>query len=182
MTDLCFEEDAEVQCESLIKEAVACDSGNPEIYRVEADLRLVQDRKEDAKADMQKCLSLWTSLDVEDMFYPLYEQRIAMAKVLLELEMHEEAANVLEGLLEEDEDVIDTWYLMGLASFSLDDKDTAVEAFVSALALMARLPVEERDEEQRDSIFEFCQKIGIDGPRIFADLEEQVKSMMASSE
>merc|ERR1719322_1053284 len=43
----------------------------------------------------------------------LYTTRISCAKLLIELEMLDEATEVLEGLLEEDDEVVETWYLLG---------------------------------------------------------------------
>merc|ERR1711997_427927 len=43
----------------------------------------------------------------------LYTTRIATSKILIELEEWDSATKVLDGLIEEDEDVVDTWYLLG---------------------------------------------------------------------
>lgn len=182
LTDLCFEENAESQCEQLVNEAIQADPSNPEAYRIQADLRLGQERKEDAKASIVHCLSLWKDVSFDDLLFPLYEQRIAMAKVALEVDLFEESTEILEGLLEEDDSVIDTWYLLGIAQLSLKDVEGVIEALVSALALMVRLPHEDVDEEQKESIFKVLQEIGVDGPRIWVDLEEEVKSMQAPTE
>lgn len=182
LTDLCFEDNAESQCEQLVNEAIQADSTNPEAYRIQADLRLGQERKEDAKASIIHCLSLWKDLSFDDLQFPLYDQRIAMAKVALEVDLFEESTTILEGLLEEDDSVIDTWYLLGISQLSLKDVEGVIEALVSALALMVRLPQEDVDEEQKESIFKVLQEIGVDGPRIWADLEEEVKSMQAPTD
>lgn len=182
LTDLCFEDDAESRCEKLVNDAIQADPSNPEAYRIQADLRLGQERKGDAKASIAQCLSLWKDLSFDDLQYPLYDQRMAMAKVALEVDLFEEAATVLEGLLEEDDSVIDTWYLLGIAQLSLKDTEGVIEALVSALALMVRVPHEDIDEEQKDSIFKVLQEIGVDGPRIWGDLEEEVQSMQVPTE
>lgn len=177
LTDLCFEEGAESRCEALVAESIAADASNPEGLRLQADLRLSQDRKEDAKASMLACLALWKDLSFDDLQYPLYEQRLAMSKVLLEVELFEEATEVLEGLLEEDDSVIDSWYLLGIAQVSLKDAEGAIEALVSVLALMVRLPVNDLDQEQKESVYGLLKEIGVDAPKIWADLEEEIRTM-----
>ncbi|GLD63605.1 probable assembly chaperone of rpl4 [Lates japonicus] len=44
---------------------------------------------------------------------PPYESRITTAKLLVESEEYEMAVDVLEGLLEEDDEVVQVWYLSG---------------------------------------------------------------------
>ena len=180
LTDLCDEDNAETECESLVQEAIKVDVTNPEGYRVQADLLLVQGRQEDAIKSIRTCLTFWEALDFDDLMFPLYDQRIAMAKVLIEVNLFEDAIRVLEGLLEEDEDVIDTWYLMGVAQLSTEDAEGALEAFVSALSLIVRLPEVDRDEEQKTSIIEFLTQLGVDAQKIWADLEEQMAEILAA--
>ena len=43
----------------------------------------------------------------------LYTTRITTAQMLIELEMWEEGSKVLDGLTEEDDEVVNTWYLLG---------------------------------------------------------------------
>lgn len=171
MTDLCFEDGAEVACETLLNQARAVDSGNPEVFRVMADLRLTQSRGEEAKEAISHCLDLIGGMEVDSLDYPSYEQRSAVVRVLVELSLFAEATVVLEGLLAEDEKIVETWYLLGIAQKGLDDKEGAIEAFVSALALMFQEP---EDPELKESIFGFLREIGVDGPKIWADLEQQI--------
>jgi hypothetical protein len=43
----------------------------------------------------------------------LYTTRVAAAKILIELELWDEASEVLDGLVEEDDSVVEAWYLLG---------------------------------------------------------------------
>lgn len=171
MTDLCFEEGAEAACESLIVQAQNVDPSNPEVFRVMSDLRLTQCRGEEAKESISHCLDLISAMSVESPDFPSYEQRSAVVRVLVELGLFAEATVVLEGLLAEDEKIVETWYLLGIAQKGLDDKEGAIEAFVSALALMFQEP---EDPELKESIFGFLQEIGVDGPKIWAELEQEI--------
>lgn len=47
----------------------------------------------------------------------LYTTRISTAQMLIELEMWEEGSKVLDGLTEEDDEVVNTWYLLGWLNY-----------------------------------------------------------------
>lgn len=181
LTDLCFEESAEAECESLVSQAIEADPSNPESFRIRSDLRLAQEKPKEAKESILACLALWKDLSFDDLLYPLYDQRIAMAKVLIELGLFEEATTICESLLEEDDTVLDTWYLLGVAQVSLGDDESALEALVSTLALMIRLPADDVDLEQKESIFKFLGDMGVDAGKIWADLDAEVQAMQAAS-
>ena len=57
-----------------------------------------------------------------------YTNRVSTSKLLIELEMFDEATQVLDGLLEEDDEVVETWYLLGwvnrLRAMDTQDLDT----------------------------------------------------------
>ncbi|XP_022240391.1 probable assembly chaperone of rpl4 isoform X1 [Limulus polyphemus] len=131
MTDCCFEEDAENKCQTLIQKGILADPKNPEALQCMSNFLLVKEEIEEAKAKMQESLSLWLPkyqavregrLDSSD-FDPVevcplsYDARINTSKLLIELELYDEAGEVLEGLVEEDDEVIDTWYLLGWMNY-----------------------------------------------------------------
>lgn len=64
----------------------------------------------------------------------LYTTRINTAKILIELEEWDTATQVLDGLTEEDEDVVDTWYLLGLLNKLRADLEGAEEAAAASEA------------------------------------------------
>ena len=43
----------------------------------------------------------------------LYTTRLSTARMLIELEEWDKATNILDGLVEEDEEIVDPWYLLG---------------------------------------------------------------------
>ena len=43
----------------------------------------------------------------------LFTTRLSTARMLIELEEWEKATNVLNGLIEEDDEIVDPWYLLG---------------------------------------------------------------------
>ena len=134
MTDLCDEDEAQFECGSSVEKAVESDGSNPEAWQTKARLHLVKSEFEDARSSIQTSLSKWlpsytavlenrpvaaSTSSTKPRFDPvevcplLYTTRIATAKILIELEEWNSATQVLDGLIEEDEDVVDTWYLLG---------------------------------------------------------------------
>lgn len=58
MTDCCFEEDAEKQCETYCKEALEMDPKNVDAYIVNANLLMTLERKEEAKDLLKQCFEI----------------------------------------------------------------------------------------------------------------------------
>lgn len=172
MTDLCDQADAEDRCTKLLQEALATDPTNPEVYRVMADLLLVQQNTELARESMTKCYSLWRmaaspdpsecdpdSMDSEptERGLPNYDFRLACAKIMLELSMFEEAEEIIDQLLADDDEACTPWYLLGVLNVMCDSgsAEIAREAFTAAEALVLREDEEEQDEELLASIRSF---------------------------
>ncbi|XP_003728431.2 probable assembly chaperone of rpl4 [Strongylocentrotus purpuratus] len=125
LTDACFEEDSDERCKAAIDQAVNEDPHSPEAHQLLASYWLSKDNKQEAIASMKKSLSLWQYLEGDGegggsnddiIVEPIlsYENRIGAAKILMELEMWDESENVLHTLLEEDDEVVQVWYMLGL--------------------------------------------------------------------
>lgn len=128
MTDCCDEEEAEAQCADLVQKSVQADPTNPEAYQVQASYLLVKQEHEEAKEAMQRSLGLWlpqherllegaATEDPVEVCPLSYSSRVNGAKLLIELEMLDEANTVLDGLIEEDDEVVDVWYLLGWLNY-----------------------------------------------------------------
>jgi len=114
-----FEPNAESQCETYLAQAVQIEPITSEVYQTLASVRLSQQRVDEAKAALAQGLALWlgsTSTEEDDLT-PDYETRLALVKLLLETAMYDEAFTVLNGLIEENDQVPDTLYLFGWANF-----------------------------------------------------------------
>ncbi|KAL8563966.1 hypothetical protein ACOMHN_025297 [Nucella lapillus] len=119
LTDLCEEEGAEKQCEDSVQKAVTSDPGNPEAHQLMASFLLSQDNKDEARESIKKSVLLWLpqlqSAEkgdvVDEEFDPVevcpltFATRMQAGKILIEVGEYELAAEVLELLLDEDEDV-----------------------------------------------------------------------------
>ncbi|KAF9919426.1 hypothetical protein FBU30_011037 [Linnemannia zychae] len=119
LTDCCFEPNAESQCETYLAQAMQIEPVTPEVYQTLASVRLSQQRVDEAKAALAQGLALWLGSDPteEDGPTPDYETRLALVKLLLETAMYDEAFTVLNGLIEENDQVPDTLYLFGWANY-----------------------------------------------------------------
>ncbi|KAG0224987.1 hypothetical protein BGW41_004856 [Actinomortierella wolfii] len=119
LTDCCFEPDAEQKCEQYLGQALQIQPITPEVYQTLASVRLSQQRVDDAKLALAQGLGLWLGADPDDEFnmIPEYETRLALVKLLLETAMYDEAFTVLNGLIEENDQVPDTLYLFGWANY-----------------------------------------------------------------
>ncbi|XP_041478817.1 probable assembly chaperone of rpl4 [Lytechinus variegatus] len=129
LTDACFEEDSDERCKAAIDQAVNEDPHNPEAYQLLASYWLSKDNKEEAMSSMKKSLSLWQHMegdgegggakDDDIVAEPVlsYENRIGAAKILMELEMWDESESILHTLIEEDDEVVQVWYMLGLVQF-----------------------------------------------------------------
>lgn len=120
-TDLCDEENAEQSCTAAAQKALELDPTNPEALQAKAHYHLIKEEFPEAKEDMQRSLELWMPLfermvegDLEHSGQiPPFNSRLSAVKLLLELDMTSEANQILDGLVLEDEDCVDVWYLLG---------------------------------------------------------------------
>uniref|UniRef100_A0A3P9IFF1 Si:dkey-12j5.1 n=1 Tax=Oryzias latipes TaxID=8090 RepID=A0A3P9IFF1_ORYLA len=124
LTDLCMEEGAADKCRESIEMALKYQHDNPEALQLMASYLFSTERNQEGKEYLLKSVGTWlpaqkqstssssTEEDVQTDIPP-YESRITTAKLLMECEEYEMAVDVLEGLLEEDEEVVQVWYLSG---------------------------------------------------------------------
>jgi len=124
MTDLCDEPEAETESKSCIDLSVSTDPTNPESFQALANFSLVTGNTDEAKTAIDKSLELWFPAHLlflekgegEETTLS-YSFRLATAKILMDLEEYDLATKVLESLIEEDEEVVSTWYLLGWLNF-----------------------------------------------------------------
>ncbi|MBK5652564.1 MAG: hypothetical protein I4N50_13030 [Rhizobium sp.] len=113
MTDLSWEEDAEARCEAAVTEALLFAPSNPEPLQTLASIRISQLRIDDAKAALTRSMDLWKDLDPDDPKVPDYSTRISLSRLLMESELEDEAIEVLERLVGENDGSVEAWYLGG---------------------------------------------------------------------
>nr|XP_057940570.1 uncharacterized protein si:dkey-12j5.1 [Doryrhamphus excisus] len=158
LTDLCMEEGASDKCREFIERALRYHPDNPEALQLMASYLFSAEKNKEGKDYLLKSVRLWlpthkeaaasTSLgeDVQNEIPP-YESRITTAKLLVEAEEYEMAVEVLEGLLEEDDEVVQVWYLSGWVCYlQLERAKEQEEKEVRA--------VSQEEEEERTALKE----------------------------
>ncbi|KAL8979674.1 MAG: hypothetical protein Q9177_006079 [Variospora cf. flavescens] len=113
MTDLSWEPDAESRCETLITEAMLVAPESPETLQTLANVRISQTRVEEARKALADSIELWKDLPAGDDSVPEFPARISLSRLLMEVEMEDDAMGVLERLVEEDDMSVEAWYLGG---------------------------------------------------------------------
>ncbi|XP_027027675.2 probable assembly chaperone of rpl4 [Tachysurus fulvidraco] len=144
-TDLCMEEGAAERCKEAIEKALHYDQNNPEALQLMASYLFSTEKPEEGRDYLIKSVSSWlpsreeeeecsASLEQDEdeeeeekSKLPPYESRITTSKLLIEVEEFEMATDVLEGLLEEDDEVVQVWYLLGWLYYLQLDKPGASE-------------------------------------------------------
>lgn len=86
---------------------------SPSVLQTLASIRLSQLKHDDARAALNRSLSLWKNLDPSDPSIPDFPTRISLARLLMEAEMEDEALEVLERLTLEDDQSVEACYLGG---------------------------------------------------------------------
>jgi len=168
MTDLCDSDDAESQTEKCIKEAVTADESNPEAHQALASFLLVKEHVEEAKEAIAKSVSLWLPQynrmleeGGDDECELDYNTRLVTAKVLIEVEDYDSGVAVLDGLVEEDDEVVAAWYLLGWINFLKEDRANARFYLKKAKQVHAMNPTD--DDGIVDHIEELLNSIGEGG-------------------
>ncbi|XP_035382287.1 probable assembly chaperone of rpl4 isoform X2 [Electrophorus electricus] len=145
-TDLCMEDGAADKCKETLEKALQYDQHSPEALQLMASYLFSLDNTEEGCDYLRRSVSSWLpSLQKEEVAaasaeehdqedepartnIPPYESRITTAKLLIEAEQFEMATEVLEGLLEEDDEVVQVWYLLGwLFYLQLDKPGTTAD-------------------------------------------------------
>lgn len=126
MTDLSWEEDAEQRCEALVTEATMVAPACAEPWQTLASVRISQSRIEDARAALKRSLDLWKDLLPEDESVPDFPTRVSLVRLLMEAEMEEDAFDVLERLVNEDDSSVEVWYLGGWCLYIIGGKQKSV--------------------------------------------------------
>ncbi|BGP12618.1 hypothetical protein JCM10213v2_000535 [Rhodosporidiobolus nylandii] len=161
LTDLCFEPDAEQNCEKYLQQAAELDPSDPETL---ASVRLSQQREEDAKQVLKQGWELWRNLDNDSPLYPPFPSRLTCAKLFLELGEQVPALEILNRLENEDDEDPEVWYLSGWAWWQLgevrgakekkdgeEEEESKEECWSEAkLCLENYLKLDERDPSNSD--------------------------------
>ncbi|KAF0289655.1 putative assembly chaperone of rpl4 [Amphibalanus amphitrite] len=172
MTDLCDEPDAETRCRDFVSRAVSADPSNPEAHQTEAGLLLVTGDTDGARAALRRSTDLWLPAfqaaragaaagDPLEVCPLSYDLRLAAARSLIEVKDWETAEQVLDGLAEEDDQVVDTWYLLALAAFEQGGEARAgARPYLERARQAAEQQPEQQDTEMTEHVRQMLEELG----------------------
>nr|CCA15620.1 conserved hypothetical protein [Albugo laibachii Nc14]CCA16319.1 conserved hypothetical protein [Albugo laibachii Nc14] len=155
MTDLCDIEDAERKCEEAFKSAMQHDVGLPEPTQALASLRLTQTRTHEATELLEKTYHRIMEL-ADDNLMPDSVFRTVTGKLLIEVNMYDQACDILEDVVNEDDEDAEVWFLIATCYQNLGEAEEAVECFSKCQMLLKKLKRQSKHEfhlqEQLDDV------------------------------
>ncbi|XP_053322927.1 uncharacterized protein LOC128497074 [Spea bombifrons] len=192
-TDLCMEETAGDRCKEAIQKALEYEPNNAEALQLMASYLYSMEQIQEGKEYLLKSLAQWLpsmqkaeeglsedarNMELLETLIPPYESRITTAKLLTEAEEYELATEILEGLLDEDDEVIQVWYLLGWVCYlqtkasdeDNDFKDSARTYLRRAKKLYNKLKCD--DSELLGHIEQILSELGGEGEIEDSDTEQ----------
>ncbi|KAK7951859.1 uncharacterized protein PG986_007587 [Apiospora aurea] len=170
MTDLSWEADAEARCEALVTEATMVAPDFAETWQTLASVRISQERFDDAKAALIRSMDLWKDLPTGDPSVPDFPSRVALARLLMEVGMEQEAIEVLERLVGEDDHSVEVWYLGGWGLYVMGEKQKQQDSTEGCLNLFKQQEYE--DERLGDHANELLTAVSKDLGDVPSDDED----------
>lgn len=139
MSDLCFEEDAETQCEEYLVKAETLTPNSFEVSQLFCSFFISKKNEEKAIEFIQKTIELMKTVNndifEEDSFVP-FEFRIQTARLLIELKKYLDAVELLVSLVNENDTIVESWILLGKCYSQLDQKPHAQKSLDNAKELL----------------------------------------------
>lgn len=119
MTDLCMEENAEIECKKCCQLAIDTDKDNMDGYLTMSNCLLSTGDVETATANCKRAFEVWQRISeiTQDSIRDVipYPSRLSLVKLLIEVEEYPSVSPIIEQLIEENEDDVLIWYYIGLS-------------------------------------------------------------------
>ncbi|WRT69109.1 uncharacterized protein IL334_006093 [Kwoniella shivajii] len=173
MSDLCFEEAAEKNCDALIQRALTISPKDPEVKLSLASIRMSQSRIEDAK---EVVMSLYNDLEGREPFdptLPALPARLALSRLLLEHSAHLEALDIISTIREEDSLNVEGAYLEGWALYLRAEAIKENPSIITSLTVPTPVAGEEEPDEPMspEECLSESMKSLIECAKLYADQE-----------
>ncbi|EGC38879.1 hypothetical protein DICPUDRAFT_53050 [Dictyostelium purpureum] len=146
LTDQCFDDDAETQCETSLLKAIEYSPYSPEPYSLMASMKISQVKNTDAIQYLNKSYSLWETSDIDDR--PEFDYRYNIALLFIELKQNRTAVDILEQLVNEQDNIAEVWYTLGVVYNSLDEPLSAQDCLSTAKDLLKITKIKDRELEK----------------------------------
>ena len=137
MTDLCDMPNAEAQCQAAIEASLQADPSNVDALLTAANLFCVVQNREQAIEHLDRAAAVLEQLGDNR---PPPHVCLNCAKLYVELEEHEKAAEQLEEVLADDDQLTEAHFMLAVEYQALGDKESAQESCTKAHDLHKREP------------------------------------------
>ncbi|EIW67091.1 hypothetical protein TREMEDRAFT_34391, partial [Tremella mesenterica DSM 1558] len=117
MSDLCFEDAAETNCDALISRAISISPNDPEVRLSLASIRMSQQRTEEAETVVMGLYDEIKEKQPFDESLPALPVRLNLTRQLLEHHLHLPALDIVQTIREEDSLNVEGAYLEGWALY-----------------------------------------------------------------
>ncbi|KAN0018950.1 hypothetical protein ACTFIU_002152 [Dictyostelium citrinum] len=160
LTDQCFDDDAEDQCEANLKRAITYSPNSPEPYSLMASMKISQVKNQEAIEYLNKSYTLWEHSDVDDR--PEFDYRFNISLLFIELKENRTAVDILEQLVNEQDNIAELWYTLGVVYNNLNEPLSAQECLITSKELLKIAAPQGRDEELEQLTNTLLKKVEID--------------------
>jgi tetratricopeptide (TPR) repeat protein len=166
MTDECFDPNAEQECGNALQAALKIDPNNYEALQTMASYKVSQQNPEEALNYLRQSFEKWKDI-TDPVDFPEFEFRVQTAKLFMELGDFRQAADILEALLNEDDEISELWYLLGFALVPLEPQ-SSLQCLTKARELLVKTNCTEREifqqvDEQIKRVTEILEEIKAQG-------------------
>lgn len=187
LTDLCMEENADNLCKNYLDKSLEYDPKNPESLQLLSSYWLSKEEIEKARQSILESVNNWLPqyteaaendllVDPTQVVSLTYDSRINTTRILTEVEEFDTALTVLEQLIEEDDEVVVIWYMLGWVNYCKGDEYFSNAKYylkrANAMALKIKYEQKYLDQELRNHITELLEKLS----NVESDDEEELEN------
>lgn len=145
MTDLCDEQDAEKFCELALKEALSIDGQNIDALQSLGNLRMIRNKDDEAKKYLNTVYNIIMKIkkDVDQQEsaskqLPSIDFRMQTTRLLVELQEFKKSVKILDTIIKEEDERVETWYLLGFCFCKLSLFQNALECIKNVETLIKK--------------------------------------------
>lgn len=159
---LCDETDAETICEQSLQQALQIDHQNIDALQALANLRMLRGKDKEASTlllqvvkkiqDIQNRIEESTQIQnmdklVVEEHLPVLDFRMQTCRLLVELKKFKPAVLLLENIVQEDDEIIEAWYLLAFSFFNRKKWSNAEQCCLNVKSLAEKKKIIDPDLE-----------------------------------
>ncbi|EGG16638.1 hypothetical protein DFA_07616 [Cavenderia fasciculata] len=150
LTDECFDDNAEMECEKNLRKAIGYAPYSPEPYSLLGSMKISQCKNEEALELISHSYTIWADYEIEDL--PSLEYRFGIAQMFVELDQNRIAVVILESIVNQQDNIAEIWYTLGMVYHNLKEDRSAQDCLETALKLLTIVAKGGQDKELEDQI------------------------------